>query len=179
MIRIHKFIAEVTIAEKEEREKQRTIEKAVCGYDTKVWTETALKIRDADYDNIDFQKLKLSPPIKGKHKYTKWKMQYTDIHEFLTSRKWAQATSEGSASGVTWLELFILFDTTHARSIGGEHTKDEAAHKRAMKRTEGRNGNKGTNCKQVRQKSNRPLRKKLVDSKPLRGTSSNTMLRGR
>ena len=39
-------------------------------------------------------------------------------------REWAETDTEERIGGVTWLELFILFDTSGARTIEGRHIKD-------------------------------------------------------
>ena len=56
---------------------------------------------------------------------------YEDIHDFLNDRQWAPRKSDHTMSGTTWIELFILFDTTGARSEGGTHIRDPEATSRA------------------------------------------------
>ena len=133
--RVQRMIAAVTKAEKEERMKARAIQKAIRGYDPTKWMETYAKIRDVDQNQTSFIHISLPPPIIGKHKYSKWKQQYHDIHAFLTAREWAPTVPDNGKGGVTWLELFTLFDTTKARNKQGHHHKDEEALKRARARS--------------------------------------------
>ena len=61
-------------------------------------------------------------------------MLYEDVHSFLKQRKWAPAQMDTEAGGITWIELFILFDITGSRSQEGQHQKSPAATRRAEKR---------------------------------------------
>ena len=63
------------------------------------------------------------------------KRQYEDVHRFLRERKWAPAPSERGIGGVTWTELFVLFDVSGTRSHDGEHMKDIKAYNRAQARS--------------------------------------------
>ena len=69
MARIHKFIAAIAIAEKEERESAAKIEKAVLGYDTNKAIKSNGTIRKEDPTTVMYERLQLPPPVKGKHKF--------------------------------------------------------------------------------------------------------------
>ena len=61
------------------------------------------------------------------------------MRHFLRSRRWAHAHPESTAGGVTWLELFTLFDLPGVRTIKGQHIKDTAATERArIRKSKGR-----------------------------------------
>ena len=60
---------------------------------------------------------------------------YKDIHAFMKNRKWAPTDAGSHVGGATWLELFIIFDITGARSHNGDHVKDKEAAKRAEARS--------------------------------------------
>ena len=59
---------------------------------------------------------------------------YLDIHKFLKEKRWAPTNPEENVAGVTWAELFIMFDTSGQRSQGGEHVIDMKAKQRADER---------------------------------------------
>ena len=65
MKRIHKMIAVITIAEKDERAKAKVVSKAVLGYDPEKWMETSVKIRSGNQESRTHQCLSLPPPIRG------------------------------------------------------------------------------------------------------------------
>ena len=133
--RIQEMIATITIAEKEERSKGKKVNKILLGYDPDVWRETDMQIRDSEQNLQEFHKLNMSPPVKGKHKFSHCDVQYKDIHRFIAKREWAATKNESTTSGVTWLELFILFDHTGVRSHNGTHERDLAATRRAKERS--------------------------------------------
>ena len=85
-------------------------------------------------DETDYKKLDMPPPISGKHKFRFCQQLYLDIHAFMNQREWAATKEENEVSGITWIELFILFDTGSYRSVEGDHVKDEEAKKRAESR---------------------------------------------
>ena len=62
MKRIHKMIAVVTIAEKNERAKEKVVNKAVLGYDPETWVESSLKVRSGNQDNRTSQYLDTTHP---------------------------------------------------------------------------------------------------------------------
>ena len=53
--------------------------------------------------------------------------------DFIKKRKWVPAQVDSEVAGITWIELFVLFDSTGSRSEGGQHQKSPAATKRAEK----------------------------------------------
>ena len=55
------------------------------------------------------------------------------MHAFLKQRKWAPVKVDIEVSGITWIELFTLFDLTGKRSVNGQHQKNPEAAKRAEK----------------------------------------------
>ena len=67
--RIHKVIAAVTKAEKEERKKAKAIDKQVLGYDPEKWVETDLSRDRTLQHRRTFSKLDIPPPVQGIHKY--------------------------------------------------------------------------------------------------------------
>ena len=79
----------------------------------------------------------------GHHKFSYCGPLYGDIHRFLATMEWRPIEHESNTSGVTWLELFILFDTTNARNEQGKHIKDRDAKKRADARTKKRRSEGG------------------------------------
>ena len=48
--------------------------------------------------------------LHAKHKFTKWRRQYLDIHNFLSQRQWRAKQQEDETGGTTWLEIFAIFD---------------------------------------------------------------------
>ena len=131
MAKIHKMIARVTLAEKEERAKDKQVQKALLGYDPEVWMETAMEIRSEDRASTTYEKLDMPPPRRGKHKFHYCDQLYRDIHRFMDERKRTGVTEEEEIGGITWTEMFILFDTGNYRSHGADHIKDPGAKKRA------------------------------------------------
>ena len=59
---------------------------------------------------------------------------YKDVHHFLAKRKWAPTDIDSSVGGTTWIELFILFDTSASRSEESNHIKSHGAAQRASLR---------------------------------------------
>ena len=47
---------------------------------------------------------------------------------------WAYAHPESEAAGITWAELFVLFDLHGNRTAEGQHIKNQAARRRARQR---------------------------------------------
>ena len=78
--------------------------------------------------------LEMPPPIKGKHKHSYCQTLYEDVHSFMQQREWAYAHPEGNASGMTWTEMFILFDTAAYRTKEAKHIKNKDALRRATQR---------------------------------------------
>ena len=110
MNRVHKIIIGVTLAEKTERAKQHTIFKATRGYDPGKWVKAKATIRDEEHLKLDYQDIDLIQPTKGKHKFTHCQALYEQVHAFLGKRKWAPVSNDNEVSGITWIELFALFD---------------------------------------------------------------------
>ena len=52
----------------------------------------------------------------------------------MQQREWAYAHPEGNASGTTWAEIFVLFDTAAYRSKEAQHVKHKEALRRAVQR---------------------------------------------
>ena len=89
------------------------------------------------YEGIDddaYEKLELPTVVKGKHKYAYCQNLYEDVHMFLQQRRWSHTRPETACSGITWTELFVLFDTAGYRSPEAVHVKDKEAVSRAAKR---------------------------------------------
>ena len=78
--------------------------------------------------------LKIISPTKGKHKFAHCQVLYEEVHAFLKKRKWAPIRTDIEVAGITWTELFALYDLTGNRSINGQHQKNPGAMKRAEKR---------------------------------------------
>ena len=131
MKRIQKMIATITKAEKEERSKQNCIDKATLGYDPLKWIKSQMQLRDKEQEQCSYINIRMPPPVKGIHKFTYCHGLYKDIHRFIANRKWAPIDKNNNTSGATWMELFILFDTSGARTAKGQHVKDPEAKKRA------------------------------------------------
>ena len=128
------MIATITKAETEERSKQNMMDKATLGYDPLKWTKSKMQLRDTEQEQCSYVNLEMPPPAKGIHKFSHCHGLYKNIHRFMASRRWAPIDTSNSTSGATWIELFILFDTTGARTMKGQHVKDPEAKKRADRR---------------------------------------------
>ena len=100
----------------------------------KKWIKSDAEIRNEDRLSTEYVNIDLPPPHKGKHRFTSCQRMYEEVHGFLGQRKWAYAHPESNASGVTWAELFILFDTGGYRTVDGQHIKYTAAAERAVQR---------------------------------------------
>ena len=131
MKRIRKFIAGMTLAEKEEREKEKVVNKSVLGYDPETMVKTKVQIKYEDLAEDAYEKLKLPPVVKGKHKYAYCQNLYEDVHTFLQHRTWSHTRPETACSGITWTELFVVFDTAGYRPRDAVHVKDKEAVNRA------------------------------------------------
>ena len=132
--RVHKMIAAVTIAEKEERKRIHTIQNTILGYDVLKWVKADAIVRDESHLEVDYREVKLMTPTKGNHRFAQCQKLYEDVHSFLKERKWAFAQTESEAGGTTWIELFILFDITGSRSQKGQHRTNPVATRRADKK---------------------------------------------
>jgi len=141
------MIVVVIIVEKEERKKIQFAQKTVLGYDTQKWVEADALIRDEDKLEVSYQKVNFVTATKGNHRFAKWQKQYEDGHNFLSCRNWAPVQSETDVSGITWIELFVLFDISGARSADAMHQKNPSATARAAKRKAAQRQAKGKNGK--------------------------------
>ena len=79
--------------------------------------------------------MELPQPTRGKHRYQHCQRLYEEVHSFLNDRSWAHAHPESTAGGITWAELFVLFDTAGHRTTAGQHVQDVEAIKRAEARS--------------------------------------------
>ena len=112
--------------------------------------ETQCEVRMEKEEETKYEKLEMQLPISGKHKFRFCQQLYLDIHAFLKQREWAATKEENEVSGITWTELFILFDTGKYRSAEGEHIKDEEA----KKRVESRQGQRSSEKRRKEQRNN-------------------------
>lgn len=119
------MIVAITKAEKEERQKRYTTRKATLGYDTNKFLKTNIRIRDERNHQVQYERLEIAPPATGRHRFTHCQTLYRDVHKFHSQRMWALANDTPQVSGVTWIELFAMFDTGGYRSTAGCHVKCE------------------------------------------------------
>ena len=80
MNRIQKMIATITIAETNERAKDKSVNNILLGYDPDVWRSTDMQIRDGEQNLQVFQNLNLPPPIKDKRKHSHCQKMYERRH---------------------------------------------------------------------------------------------------
>ena len=118
------MILGVTRAEKAERAKQHTIFKATRGYDPLKWVKAKARIRDEELLELEYQNIEIVPPTKGKHRFAHCQTLYEEVHALLSKRNWAPVSNDVEVSGITWIELFVLFDLTGNRTEEGQHQKD-------------------------------------------------------
>ena len=72
---------------------------------------------------------------------------YEDASKFLSGLSWRTPTEDTRASGTTWLELFVLFDTTGYRRKEGRTNKNVDVAKRTEKRkAKDKHQRKGRRC---------------------------------
>ena len=81
-----------------------------------------------------YQAVDLQPPIRGRHKHCYCQRQYLDVHAFMKRRRWTHVDMDEDVAGITWVELFVLFDTEGLRSPKGEHVRDQKARERVEAR---------------------------------------------
>lgn len=134
MHRLQRFVAQITLAEKEERERRKKVQKLILGYNPDLWKITDIRIRNYVEDDCNFQPIHLPNPLQGKHKFSNCNGLYLSIHAFINQRLWAPADEQSTTAGMSWLELFCLFDTTYARRHDAVHARDVEAKKRAVSR---------------------------------------------
>ena len=65
---------------------------------------------------VGYQELDLIAPTKGTHRFAHCQMLYEEMHDFISKRRWAPAQVDTEVAGITWIELFVLFDTPGSRS---------------------------------------------------------------
>ena len=94
-------------------------------------------VRDESLLDIEYREVTLTTPTKGNHKFTQRQKLYEQVHNFLSKRKWAPAKADTDVGGITWIELFVLFDTTGYRSEEGHHIKNRAATKKSRGKERG------------------------------------------
>ena len=134
LVRVQTMIVGVTLAEKEERANDRTIQKALLRYDPEKWVKTDAEIRGEEQMKVEHQSIQIIQPTKGKHRFAHCQVLYEEVHAFLMKRKWAPAQVDTEVAGVTWMEMFALYDTTGNRSEQGQHQKNPEATNRAEQR---------------------------------------------
>jgi len=134
MCRVQRMIAGVVKAEKEERKKDHDIQKTLLGYDPEKWVKADAEIRAEELEEEDYQCISLVPPTKGKHRFAHCQVLYEEVHDFLAGRKWAPAQVDSECGGITWVELFALFDMSGMRSEAGQHIKNPEVTQRAKER---------------------------------------------
>ena len=93
-------------------------------------------IRDEDTMEPDYQSIETVPPTIGKHTFAHCQTHYEEVHAFLIKRKSVPVGNEAEVSGITWIELFVLFDLVGDRTEEGQHQKDPDATERAEKEEE-------------------------------------------
>ena len=130
------MIVGVTQSEKMEREKEHVKQNTILGNDPEKWISTEARIRGEEHHEIDYHSLTLISPTEGKHKFARCQVLYEEVHAFLKTRKWAPVKVDIEVAGITWIELFALFDLTSNRSVNGQRQTNPGASKRAEKRTQ-------------------------------------------
>ena len=89
MRRIQKIIAGIHTVEKEERAKEKQVNKALLGYDPEKWLKSEVLLRSEDQLNTKYTKLAMPPPIGGKHRFSHCQKLYEEVHSFMMQRDWA------------------------------------------------------------------------------------------
>ena len=133
-VRVHKIIVGDTLAEKEERVESRVMQKALLGYDPQKWVKANAEIRDEEHLEVEYQSLKTIQPTKGKHRFAHCQILYEEVHAFLKQRRWVPVKVDMEVAGITWMELFTLYDLTGSRSEKGQHQKNREATRGAGKK---------------------------------------------
>ena len=161
MDRIHVMIIKVIQKETEVQTGKIEARNFIAGYDETKFVKTDGRIKGPEMFQGPAKRLQLKPPVQGNHKLAKVQELYEDVSHFLADQSWRTPTDDTRASGTTWLELFILFDTTGARSEGGSHIRDAEAKERAEKR---RSNNKNENVKIKREGEHTAAVKPTLDN---------------
>ena len=134
MERIHIMIIRVLQKEKEERNRRAEERNFVNGFDETKFAKTDGSIKAQLAFEGPSSPLRLQPPAKGNHRLAKVQFMYEDVSRFLTEQTWRTPKEETRASGTTWLELFILFDTMGYRRKEGRTPKNVASTARTKER---------------------------------------------
>ena len=74
-------------AEKEERMKGKKIDKALLGYDPDKRSKTHGEVKSENQAYVEYTKLDLPPPMKGKHRFHYCQAMYEEIHSFIRQRE--------------------------------------------------------------------------------------------
>ena len=94
------------------------------------------EVRGECHLEVDYKELHLIAPTKGNHRFAHCQMLYEDVHGFLKERKWAPAQADTEVVGITWVELFVLFDITGSRSEKEQRQQKPCSHQASRKRRE-------------------------------------------
>ena len=152
--RIHVMIIKVLQTEKDVKTARIAAKKFVAGYDETKFVKTDGSIKGPEMFQGPAKRLNLKPPVVGHHRLSNDQELYEDASKFLSDLSWRTPDEETRASGTTWLELFILFDTTGYRRKGGRTKKDadaaERAERRKARNKHQRKGNRATETADVR-----------------------------
>ena len=121
-------------------------------------------VRDESQLDIEHREVKLIRPTKENHKFTQRQKLYEEVHNFLSKRKWAPVKADTDVGGITWIELFVLFDITGYRSEEGQHIKNRVATRRADEKGKGTRetpkGKEGWDSKEQEEGRRKPRRVK-------------------
>ena len=93
-----------------------------------------MTIRDEEHLKLEHQNIETITPTKGKHRFSHCQTLYEEVHAFLKKRSWAPVSEDSEVSGITWMELFALYDITGDRIEKGQRQKDPEATNRTEKR---------------------------------------------
>ena len=110
-------------------EKEHIKQKIILGYDLEKWVSAEAKIRGEEHHELEYHDLATIQPTKGKHKFAHCQVLYEEVHPSLKKRKWAPIKTDIEVAGITWIELFALYDLTGNRSVNDQHQKDPGAMK--------------------------------------------------
>ena len=83
---------------------------------------------------VDYHKLETIAPSRGTRRFADCQVLYEEVHAFLRKRKWASVQIDTEVAGITWVELFALFDVTGNRSEEGQRQTNQATARRAENR---------------------------------------------
>ena len=133
VMKLQIMIIRVLQNEKEVRAKEAEERNFVAGYDEAKFVKSEGRIKAPEFFQGPSRRLELQPPAKGNHRLAKVQKLYEDVSRFLSEQCWRVASDETRASGTTWLELFILFDTLGYRRREGRTHKNAGSAERAEK----------------------------------------------